>query len=163
MNQGNFVDLTEEAHSKVTLTMHGKPQALPRSRFHRGGFHNTKKKEMKMFQEEARKQLPPNAKLFFSATTTVSMNIKCYLKRPNSDFKGGVRSPMNLKTTAPQVVPIVPDIDNLAKFVLDGLTGIVYKDDCQVVSLTILKLRDNMGNCNGRTEICVEECHGPDP
>jgi Holliday junction resolvase RusA-like endonuclease len=33
-----------------------------------------------------------------------------------------------------------PDIDNLAKSVLDGLNGIVYKDDGQIVSLHVTKV-----------------------
>lgn len=33
-----------------------------------------------------------------------------------------------------------PDIDNLAKSVLDGLNGIVWKDDSQIVSLHITKV-----------------------
>jgi len=32
-----------------------------------------------------------------------------------------------------------PDADNLAKAVLDGLTGIAWRDDCQVASLFIQK------------------------
>ena len=32
-----------------------------------------------------------------------------------------------------------PDIDNCGKGVLDGINGIVIKDDCQVVGLNILK------------------------
>ena len=31
------------------------------------------------------------------------------------------------------------DLDNLAKSVMDGMTGVVYKDDSQVVSLAICK------------------------
>ena len=33
-----------------------------------------------------------------------------------------------------------PDIDNLAKSVLDGLNGIVYRDDGQIVSLHVTKV-----------------------
>lgn len=41
-----------------------------------------------------------------------------------------------------------PDVDNFAKAVLDGLNGIVWRDDAQVVSLTATK-------AYGRTP-CVE-------
>ena len=34
-----------------------------------------------------------------------------------------------------------PDIDNIAKIVLDGLNGIIFADDSQVHSLTIKKAR----------------------
>lgn len=33
-----------------------------------------------------------------------------------------------------------PDIDNLAKSILDGMNGIVWKDDSQIVSLHITKV-----------------------
>jgi Holliday junction resolvase RusA-like endonuclease len=33
-----------------------------------------------------------------------------------------------------------PDIDNIAKIILDSLNGIAYKDDTQVVSLTVHKI-----------------------
>ena len=33
-----------------------------------------------------------------------------------------------------------PDIDNLAKSILDGLNGIIYKDDAQIVSLHVKKV-----------------------
>ena len=32
-----------------------------------------------------------------------------------------------------------PDVDNVAKAVLDALNGVAYKDDSQVVSLSVLK------------------------
>ena len=33
-----------------------------------------------------------------------------------------------------------PDADNIAKIICDGLNGIAYKDDKQIVSLTVLKV-----------------------
>lgn len=32
-----------------------------------------------------------------------------------------------------------PDLDNLAKTVLDGLNGIVYADDCQIIEMSLTK------------------------
>lgn len=32
------------------------------------------------------------------------------------------------------------DIDNLAKSILDGMNGVIYKDDCQIVSLHVTKV-----------------------
>jgi Holliday junction resolvase RusA-like endonuclease len=49
------------------------------------------------------------------------------------------------------------DIDNLAKFVLDALTGIVYKDDKQVAKMVELKMWDNLAAHNGRTVIYFKE------
>lgn len=44
-----------------------------------------------------------------------------------------------------------PDLDNLEKFYLDCLTGIIFEDDSKVVKLTSKKSYSN----NPRTEICV--------
>jgi len=41
-----------------------------------------------------------------------------------------------------------PDLDNLAKSVLDGLNGVVYKDDSQLVSLHIIKVYDRNPGVN---------------
>ena len=38
-----------------------------------------------------------------------------------------------------------PDIDNLAKCVLDGMQGAAYEDDKSVIELRIFRLRDNLG------------------
>lgn len=36
-----------------------------------------------------------------------------------------------------------PDADNIAKIILDGLNGVAYHDDAQIVLLTILKVFHN--------------------
>lgn len=33
-----------------------------------------------------------------------------------------------------------PDLDNLAKSILDGMNGVIYKDDAQIVSLHLTKV-----------------------
>jgi Holliday junction resolvase RusA-like endonuclease len=52
-----------------------------------------------------------------------------------------------------KAVTQTPDIDNLTKFVLDVLTGIVYKDDKQVAKTVELKMWDHLAPHNGRTLI----------
>ena len=44
-----------------------------------------------------------------------------------------------LKAGAPRVHVCKPDADNLAKFVLDALNGIYYKDDSQIYYLNVEK------------------------
>jgi Holliday junction resolvase RusA-like endonuclease len=41
-----------------------------------------------------------------------------------------------------------PDLDNLVKSVLDGMNGIVYQDDCQIVSLHATKRYDSVASVN---------------
>ena len=54
------------------------------------------------------------------------------------------------------MAPVKPDIDNLAKFLLDALTGVLFEDDAQVVELQVFKLRDSVGLCNGRVAVYVQ-------
>ena len=99
-----------------------------------------------------------NYGVLFKSGIPVSLTVKCYMRRPNTDFKKGSRvAAMLKKVTGGSVRPIRPDIDNLAKFVLDGLNGLAYHDDRQVVKLVIYKLMDNEGDCSGRTVIEVTE------
>ena len=46
-----------------------------------------------------------------------------------------------------------PDIDNLVKIVLDGLNGVAFMDDKQVIELYAIKRY----SIEPRTEIMVEE------
>lgn len=46
-----------------------------------------------------------------------------------------------------------PDIDNAIKSILDGMNGIVYKDDSQIVSLHATKRYDSIASAH----ICVKE------
>ena len=63
-----------------------------------------------------------------------------------------------MKRLANTIVPVKPDVDNVAKLLLDCLSGILYVDDAQVVDLHIFKLRDNEGLCTGRVGIHIRPC-----
>ena len=41
-----------------------------------------------------------------------------------------------------------PDLDNLAKSVLDGMNGVVFKDDSQITSLHCTKVYSNVAGVN---------------
>jgi Holliday junction resolvase RusA-like endonuclease len=38
-----------------------------------------------------------------------------------------------------------PDIDNYIKLLFDGMNGIIYKDDCQIVALEATKVYGTIG------------------
>lgn len=91
----------------------------------------------------------------------VHVSIWCFLRRPDDDFVNRQRGAGRLKSTAVNnntVVPIKPDTDNLAKFILDAIKGVLYEDDAQIVELHIYKLRDNTGTCEGQVAIRVGQC-----
>ena len=46
---------------------------------------------------------------------------------------------------------VKPDVDNLQKFILDCMTGIIYKDDAQIIKITATKVY----SATTRTAICV--------
>ena len=49
-----------------------------------------------------------------------------------------------------------PDIDNIAKAILDAMSGVVYLDDTQVCEISITKMRPEQGNPGGVTVDVVE-------
>lgn len=63
------------------------------------------------------------------ATITVYHEIpKSYTKKRRENILNGLEHPQKK-----------PDADNIAKIILDSLNKIAYKDDAQVVELTIIK------------------------
>jgi len=78
--------------------------------------------------------------------------IQCYLPRPKAHYgKAGIK---------PQFVnaePIGrPDLDNYCKAVLDGINGVVFKDDSQVISQTSHKFYVNGLDDPARVEVEVK-------
>ena len=68
-------------------------------------------------------------------TKPVTMLIKAYFSIPKSTTKSK-RIDMLYNNIRPTKKP---DADNIAKIICDALNGIAYKDDTQVVSLTVEK------------------------
>jgi Holliday junction resolvase RusA-like endonuclease len=66
-------------------------------------------------------------------TGPVMMAIEFSFTRPKSHFGIG-KNADKLKPTAPLEHTIKPDLTKLIRCAEDALTGIVWKDDCQVVS-----------------------------
>lgn len=135
------------------LVVPGNPRALPRMRRFRGGFWNPAKARMNEFKLLARNALQQQQRaMLFPKGTTLSMAITFYMRRPKSHFKKGLLTPNARVNSSP---PLIPDVDNLTKFVLDVLTGVVYHDDGQVTTLLTTKIRDNEGQCEGRTHVMI--------
>ena len=117
----------------VNFTVYGQPQGKARPRFRKiGNFVQTytpaKTKsyedEIKMFAKAAMGATEPletPVEVFLYIRNTVPAS---YSKKRTEACLSGQEKPIN-KT----------DIDNIAKAFLDGMNGIVYKDDRQVVEL----------------------------
>ena len=64
----------------------------------------------------------------------VLLEITFFLQRPKSHY-----NKYDIKPSAPKWKTTKPDIDNHIKFYLDCMSGIVFKDDNQIISLVASK------------------------
>lgn len=81
--------------------------------------------------------------------TPINVNIKAFIGIPASKskkFKAAALEGVQRPTKK-------PDCDNIAKIILDALSGIVYKDDKQIVSLLVEKFYAD----NPRVEVKIYE------
>ena len=165
----NYVDLTGvESDEDIEDTdnngenfwcaINGKPRSQGRPRKYRNIFVNPNSKQLKEFKEHlmsAMESYTPG--VLFEKGTAVEVDLGFYWPRPKLHFKGGQRSLEAMKSWAfgNTTSAVGPDVDNLAKFALDAMNGIVYHDDRQVVHLTAHKHYDNNAPFDGCTVINV--------
>ena len=143
------------------LEVPGNPIPQPRPRVGKHRIYNPATVESKQWKAAVKATLgATQTGVLFPVGVPVGVVIVCHMRRPNSDFKGGIRGCGRLKSNLPLVWAICPDVDNLVKFILDALNGVIYKDDKQVVKLEVLKVLDNIGACEGRTLVRVARFHG---
>ena len=155
--QSPFPNPFPNSHLIFDFTFAGPPRALPRMRRRGrfgGGFFNPAKKEMLKFKAKAKSAIGKQQLPLVPKGHTVSMVVTFFMKRRKADFTSGCRS-SGLKQNVSCTPPMIPDIDNLIKLVLDALNGVVYYDDGQVSSILSTKTRDNEGGCLGRTQVQV--------
>jgi len=87
----------------------------------------------------------------------VRIEIQFYLPRPKSHYGTG-KNKGALKESAPWYHIATPDIDKLVRCVLDALTGVAWKDDSQVVSVTATKSYGIMPGARIKVSLAVN--HG---
>lgn len=109
--------------STYRLEVDGVPQAQARPRIGRHGFYNPKK------AFKARVKPGVQGGPLFGPGQPIVVAIQFMMKRPLSHFKCGKRG-SELKTRAPLAHTGRPDLDNLTKFVSDGMNELVWPDDC---------------------------------
>ena len=149
------VDLIGDVETVYKLELEGVPNAQARPRRGvQGCFYNPNKKAKEAFKQVINRGMADTP--IFKEGLPVAVEIKFYMKRPNSHFKSNNRL-KGLKALVPFWFVASPDIDNLAKFVLDGMNKLVYEDDRQVSILVVHKLFDSNAGCNGRTVIEVKK------
>jgi Holliday junction resolvase RusA-like endonuclease len=138
----------------LTFRIRGNPLPLQRHRQTRRGFvYNPSLTAQTAFRQVLETQLMLETPLF-DDTIPLHMSCRFYMKRSLSDFVAQTRGrPLKASRAATAVSPRTPDVDNLAKFVLDSFNGLLYADDQQIVSLSVKKFRDNEGDCWGYTDV----------
>lgn len=117
----------------VEFTIPGAPQGKERPRFTRNGHTYTpsKTKDYEKLVEWAY-QCEAHGVRF---SGPVSANIVAVYPVPHSWSKK-----QQARATSGHLLPLVkPDLDNVAKAVLDALNGIAYRDDAQITFLSICK------------------------
>ena len=155
------------------FTVRGNPLPLRRHRTSRGFQYNPSAAAQKSFREtvesllfgakatcetSARGAEEERAPLW-NSDHTLAVIILFHMKRPKIHFVAGKPGPGRLRPTAPKqsCSNMRTDVDNLAKFVLDSLNGLLYEDDRQIASLHVTKLYDNDTDelCRGSTRVCL--------
>lgn len=148
----------------IRFIVRGKPLPLKRHRTssHKKNVYNPSAKPQAEFRQVVQeilrlcgKSLDSNQPLFGSQELLV-MKLVFHMNRPKNHF---LRSNSSKKNTAQLRKGISPwgrvskkvDVDNLAKFVLDSLNGILYHDDQQIFSLSATKVYDNSVSNDGAT------------
>jgi Holliday junction resolvase RusA-like endonuclease len=132
----------------ITFTVHGDPVPQPRARVStRGGFARAyipRQHPVHAYRDG----IAITAKTVGATVTenAVSVTILATFGRPKSHM-----NKLGLKKTA----PLLPreDVDNLAKSVLDALTGVAWHDDKQVSCLHVSKQYGTAG----ATEVTIAE------
>jgi Holliday junction resolvase RusA-like endonuclease len=101
---------------------------------------------MKLVAEEAKRQYDGPL-----LTGWVQYNMQFYFQRPKSHFGTGKNS-HTLKKSAPGEHIQKPDCLKLGRAVEDALTGVIWKDDCQVAHINGISKEW----CNGPSRVTIE-------
>jgi len=134
----------------IKFTIPGEPKAKARPRMTKAGHTYTPKTTVdyenwiKCCYIESKNKLG-----FKKSSEPIKAEITCYFPIPKSYSKVKKESALN-----GEIRPCKkPDVDNLAKSILDALNNLAYDDDKQVVELEIVKFYSD----EPRTEVFLTE------
>ena len=94
-------------------------------------------------------------KTCFDGKVGLVVDIDFKMKPPNTHFVNRGREGKRLKPSVENKWPRKRDIDNMDKFVLDSMQGVVFDNDVQVVKQTIRKMFHHEGDFEGETVVHV--------
>lgn len=141
----------------ISFTVHGQPATAGSKR----GFYNAKARRV-IITDDSEKSRPWKALVADAAvaampgpellTGPLEVVFDFYVPRPKGHY--GARG---VKPSAPAFPAVKPDVLKLARAVEDALTGIVWRDDAQIVMETITKRYGEPA----RVEILVTQIGSP--
>jgi Holliday junction resolvase RusA-like endonuclease len=131
---------TTTGPNQIQFTVRGQPLALKRHRSGNGFLYNPSAKAQQSFCTTVESLFANHAAPLFPRDDYLTVVMVFYLKRPKNHYVGNKVAPERLRPTAPLYTKSPPDVDNLAKFVLDSMNGLLFHDDRQVVSLHATKV-----------------------
>lgn len=147
----------------IRLIVRGKPLPLKRHRTssNKRNVYNPSAKPQAEFRQVVQEILSlydnnfRNNQPLFGSQEQLVMKLVFHMNRPKSHFLRSTNNYNNnrlRKGISPWgMVTKKVDVDNLAKFVLDSLNGILYDDDQQIFSLSATKVYDNSDSNGGAT------------
>lgn len=112
--------------AEIQFTVFGDVMGKPRPRVNRNGHVWTKKKFIDCEEKIADAYLAAGGSVL---SGEICITVSICRKLPNSRPKRLISEPDTYK----------PDIDNIAKIVLDALNGVAYEDDKQITQLHVIK------------------------
>ncbi len=115
----------------------GSKKAFTNPKTKRAYVVDDKPKELRSFQNDMRAAMAETAPET-PCTGPVSVNVTFWLPRPKGHFGTGKNAGVK-KASAPSAPTSKPDVDKVARAVLDCGTGLWFKDDSQVVTLQVFK------------------------
>ena len=149
----------------VRFRIHQNPKAQQRHRYKmvkkRYATYNPSSQAQALFGSAVKDKLSgAELPIFNNSNALIHLKLIFRLKRPASHFETRKAVRGQLKQNAPKgFVHGKPDVDNLAKFCLDAMNGILFKDDSQVVFLETMKIYDTKIENSGSTEVIAKRIH----
>ena len=156
LSVGNNLEST--SNKILSFTNVGEPLSLERHRFSNitKKMYNPAAKKQNDFGTNAKKILGLGDKdvPIFKKGTCLSVSLVFKLQRPKSHYVSNNPEKKQLKKNAPKQYHVArKDLDNMIKFVLDSLNGILYEDDAQICIINGTKIYANEDYNVGSTHV----------
>lgn len=128
---------SEQRQAQIAFVVPGPPRSWKRANLVRG----------RLLEPRGQRRLKERVALAFRAAC-----VRERLRWP----RNAARYSLDVRAYQRRKASAVPDVDNLAKLVLDALQGLAYEDDARVVRLSCEKLDVREVGGDPRTEVLLE-------